>query len=121
MCHLVLLLPVVGLPLLWLLPPAEGIVAYALLVLVSTWVYLVAIRAQRRPPLIGMSTLLHAHGTVRRVKNRDVLIWIANELWSGESPGEVLAVGDSVEVVALKGLQLVVRKVGTPKGAVARS
>jgi membrane protein implicated in regulation of membrane protease activity len=114
MCHLILLLPIAGLPLLWLLPPEAGIAAYALVLLISAAVYLAVMRAMRRPLQIGVRTLLHATGTVRRVDGRDAQIWIRSELWSAEATGDALAVGDSVEVVAINGLRLRVRKVIEP-------
>ena len=112
MCHVVLLMPVLGLPLLWLLPGANGVAAYALVVAVSVAIYVGGFRAMRRPVAVGVETLLHAVGTVRFVGERKALVWLRSELWSAKPEADTLAVGDAVEVTARDGLTLIVRKVG---------
>jgi len=49
MCHLILLLPVIALPIFWLLPASQSVPAYAVVVAVSGWVYWYAIKAMRLP------------------------------------------------------------------------
>jgi len=111
MCHLILVMPVIALPLLWLLPLGEGIALYAVVLLVTGVVYWLAIKAMRAPVVSGIETLLRSVGSVRFAAGRRGTVWVASELWSAESSDVPLAVGDSVEVVGFKGLRLTVRKV----------
>lgn len=87
MCSPILLLPVLSLPLLWLLPPVQAIAAYTLVFVASAAPYFATINAMRKPALVGMQALLHAIGTVRIVEQRPALIWIHSELWSAEGRG----------------------------------
>jgi membrane-bound ClpP family serine protease len=121
MCHLILALPFVALPVLWLLPAGEGIAVYAVALAVTGAVYWLAVKAMRTPVQIGTETLLHAVGTVRAVDGRKGAIWVASELWSAEFAEGVPAVGDAVEVVGIDGLRLVVRKVVPARAASLQS
>lgn len=111
MCHLVLALPVIALPLLWLLPVATAGPIYAAVVLLSAAVYWLVLKAMRAPVTTGIETLLHAVGTVRSIEGRGAAVWVASELWLTEPSADALALGDRVEVVGIDGLRLAVRKV----------
>ena len=47
MCHLILVMPVVALPVLWLLPPSEGLPLYLVVLVVAGAVYWLAFKAMR--------------------------------------------------------------------------
>lgn len=111
MCHLILLLPVLALPVWWLLPPGEAAAIYAVVLIPSAAVYWLAVRAWRAPLLTGTAPLRGATGTVRRADGRCGAVWVASELWSATSADGPLAVGDEIEVVDIDGLTLRVRKV----------
>jgi membrane-bound serine protease (ClpP class) len=69
------------------------------------------VQARRRPPSTGPQTIVGAHGHV----GRDGLVAVKGELWKArEASGEALLTGEDVEVVALEGFELVVRRVQTP-------
>jgi len=121
MCHLILLMPIVALPVLWLLPLGEGIAVSTVVALVAGTVYWFAVKAMRVPIMSGIGTLLRNRGQVRAAEGRRGSVWIASELWSAESRDEPLAVGDAVEVVGVEGLRLIVRKVNTADRARAVS
>ncbi len=65
-----------------------------------------ALRAQRRPKVMGMETLVGQVGEVRS----DGAVQVASELWSAESESGQLEPGDKVQVVGVRGLRVVVRK-----------
>jgi len=113
MCHLILLMPVLALPVLWLLPPGEAVALYAVILGVTGTVYWLAVKAMRAPIMSGTGTLLRRRGQVRAAEGRRGSVWVASELWSAESRDEPLAVGDAVEVVGIEGLRLIVSKVDT--------
>jgi membrane-bound serine protease (ClpP class) len=65
-----------------------------------------ALRAQRRPKVMGMDTLVGQVGEARSNSS----VQVASELWSAEAENGQLEPGDSVEVVGVRGLKVVVRK-----------
>jgi len=75
----------------------------------------VALRAQRLPVKTGVESLVGQVGEARSPDQAQV----AGELWSVEPAEGALQPGDRVEVLAVKGLRLRVRKTGTggEKGA----
>ncbi len=111
MCHLVFFLPVVALPLLWLLPLGLSVPLYALAVVLAGGAYWMALKAMRAPVTTGSEALLHATGTVRSVDRRLATISLGGELWFAEPPADVLEVGDCIEVIGIEGLRLKVKRV----------
>ncbi len=80
MCHLVLALPVIALPLLWLLPLGIAVPVYAVTVAISIAVYAVAIIAARMPARNGFEAMLGATGLVVRQEGRQAVLQIPGEL-----------------------------------------
>jgi len=117
MCHLILLLPIVALPVFWLLPAGEATVAYAAVLALSLGIYWLVLQAMRAPAVTGIEAMLHRIGTVRSVDGRKASVWVASELWPAETEPGALNVGDLVEVVGSAGLVLAVRKAGAAGGA----
>jgi membrane-bound serine protease (ClpP class) len=69
------------------------------------------VQTRRRPASVGPQTIVGQHGHV----GRDGLVTVKGELWKArEEEGAELERGEDVEVVALDGMQLVVRRVNTP-------
>ena len=110
MCHLVLALPLLALPVFWLLPLDAAIPLYGATLAVTAGVYLLAVIAMRKPVCTGADDLLRAVGTVRAVRGNALTVWVKSELWSAEDGNDAMAVGDAVEVLAVDGLNLRVRK-----------
>jgi len=106
MCYLILLLPIFALPAFWLLPAGEAAGLYLVVLLVSTGVYWLAVRAMRAPPIIGIEALMHSVGTVRGVDGRKAWVWVQSELWSAEAAPGTVHSGDTVEVIGARGLIL---------------
>ena len=110
MCHLLLLLPLLALPVLWLLPAPVAIPIYASAVLVSGIVYWHAWKSARMPKLNGAEGMLGARGRVTNSDQRSTTLFVRGELWSADATGEALSVGDEAVVVGIEGLRLRVRK-----------
>ena len=110
MCHLILALPLLALPVLWLLPPGAAIPLYGATLALTVGLFVLAVAAMRKPVCTGAEALLHAVGTVRAIESRLVRVWVGSELWSAEAGAEGVAVGDAVEVIGIEGLTLRVRK-----------
>jgi membrane-bound serine protease (ClpP class) len=70
-----------------------------------------ALQIRRRPAAVGPNMIIGAHGEVRRTG----LVAIRGELWQARTEGgEPLDRGEEVEVVAVDGLELIVRPARTP-------
>jgi membrane-bound serine protease (ClpP class) len=68
------------------------------------------LQTRRRPVEVGINTLVGARGQVRR----EGLVAVRGELWQArDEHGQPLEPGEDVEVLAVEGLALVVRRAGT--------
>jgi membrane-bound serine protease (ClpP class) len=64
------------------------------------------VEVRRRPVEVGVSTIVGAHGVVRR----DGMVFVNGELWRARTAdGDPLRTGDAVQVEGVDGLELVVR------------
>ena len=109
MCHLILMMPILALPLFWVLPLSIAAPVYGVILLLTSWLYYLAIRAMRRPTEIGPETLVGRTGEVVDVAEDAVWVRVQNEIWKVEC-SEPLRTGDTVKVTARNGLTLQVRR-----------
>lgn len=117
MCHLLLLLPLLILPALWLLPPGAAFSVVAIITMLGAVIFWLMLKAMRAPVITGVQGLMHAIGVVRRIESGSLYVWLQSELWPAESDDASIEVGDAVEVFATKGLTLQVRKAPPAHGA----
>lgn len=111
MCHLILLLPLVTLPIFWLLPLSQAIPIYAVGLVLAGWVYAYAIKAMRLPLVSEDAQLQGAIGRVVAIQRPGrCRVELAGESWSAEC-AEVVQEGDAVCVKDRDGLTLHVAKV----------
>lgn len=110
MCHLLLLLPLITLPVFWLAPLSIAGPAYAAVLVVSGGVYFLSIRAMHQPVITGVEALAHASGEIIDKQGRFFYVRIQGEVWQAEAD-EQAAVGDRVEVVSIDRLTLKIRPV----------
>ena len=100
MHHLIFILPVLGLAVFWVLPPAAAVPVYAVIVAVSVASYVVIIRAKRRAPMMGEDELEHEPAVVVSVLGAgEAEVRVHGELWHAVSD-DPLAVGARVDVVS---------------------
>jgi membrane-bound serine protease (ClpP class) len=78
------------------------------LVIAAAFIALVtfALRAQRRPVVAGVETLIGQEGEVRTPES----VQVAGELWSAQPESGILEAGQKVIVIAVKGLKVLVRR-----------
>jgi membrane protein implicated in regulation of membrane protease activity len=108
MCHLPLLMPILGLAVYWFLPISVATIIYVIILILSAWLYYYVIKAMHRPVVSGMESMLHSDGKVV-TKEGDVLqVRVHSELWDAESSDDLWP-GDQIEVIGAKGLKLKVR------------
>ena len=121
MCHLILALPFVALPMLWLLPWSLGIPLYGVVLALAVAAYVMTFKAMRLPVTTGTEALMHAIGTVRAVDRRTAHVWVLSELWSATCADGPLAIGDRIEVIGREGLTLQVRRLAQGAAQAAHS
>jgi membrane protein implicated in regulation of membrane protease activity len=109
MCHLLLFMPFLMLPVFWLWPASVAVPFYTLAAIASGVLYWYWLKSARMPKLNGAEGMLGARGRVDRGE-RQVKFFFHGELWSAEADGDALAVGDEAVVVGIEGLRLRVRK-----------
>ena len=109
MCHLLLLLPVLALPVFWLMPLALAVPVYGTALGFSVAIYWYAVQAMKRPVLTGAEGIIGETGEFVESSDADSVVRIGNELWRAAC-GSSLRVGDQVKVVAVEGLTLKVQK-----------
>jgi membrane-bound serine protease (ClpP class) len=75
-------------------------------------IMLIGVRAQKTPVSMGVESLVGRVGTARTDLAPRGQVQLASELWTAELVGEdeALSAGARVEVVAVDGLRLLVRK-----------
>ena len=113
MHHLILLLPLIGIVVFWLLPPSSAIPVYLAILLASAGMYWAILRAIKRTPTTGATGLKGTSGrVVSRLKPSDesqYLVEADGELWSANS-ADTLQPGDEVRIVDVKGIRLEVAR-----------
>ena len=110
MCHLILLLPIISLPVLWLLPLSLGLPAYALTLALALWVYALVVKTIRMPGMTGAEGMIGERGRVLRGERGSATLQIHGELWCAEVEGEPLAAGETALVIGIDGLRLKARR-----------
>lgn len=116
MCHLILLMPALALPIFWLMPPGLSIPVYGVIVAITGLFYWIIVRAMSKPPDTGKERPVGSEGKIvsrsgsgNRAK---YLVRSQGELWSASSP-DTLRAGEMVSVASVDGIRLVVRRNGS--------
>lgn len=134
MCHVVLMMPLLGLAVFWIWPASVAVPVYTVILLLSAFFYAVLIQAMGLPVQTGREGLVHEIGEVVSPSGRrgpalteagplpgtlapEGLVRVHGELWAAVST-EPLGPGDRVEVVGLHGLTLQVKKVDDKRAKV---
>lgn len=118
MCHLVLIgLPLAALSVFWFLPLPVALPPFLAIGTATAAFYWYLYQGNSRPVLTGAEEMQRATGKVLGVSGRLADVRVHSELWSAQYEGE-LREGDLVQIVAMDGLRLKVRKVaiGQPAG-----
>jgi membrane-bound serine protease (ClpP class) len=68
------------------------------------------LRVQRLQPVTGAELLVGRQGVVRSSLDPEGTVWVAGELWTAVPDDAPLVQGERVEVVAVEGLRLRVRR-----------
>jgi membrane-bound ClpP family serine protease len=106
MCHLLLLLPILALPVFWLWPASISVPVYAAVVAFSLSIYAALFRAMRRPVETGREGILHEQGKVVSRLGEPLAVRISGERWNAECSEGPLTFGEPVRVSGIEGLTL---------------
>ncbi len=109
MCHLILMMPLLGLAVFWFLPLSTALAVYAVIAAISLAVYRLILRSMHRPIETGKEALLRRTARVIEVGERRLLVRVGGEIWTAESP-DTLQEGETVQVVGVEGLMLKVQR-----------
>lgn len=102
-----------GLPQFGIHIPVFGVVAIlGVLTVYSVLSFHLGTRTLRRTPVPGFTSMVGLRGIAKLILSPSGLIEIKGELWQARSEnGNTIKIGDEVEVIAQKGLKLVVRRI----------
>jgi membrane protein implicated in regulation of membrane protease activity len=113
MCHLILFMPVLALPIFWLMPPSSAIPIYIIIALTAAFLYWLIAKAMGRQPETGSESLIGATAKVVSqfgpADHAQYLVRSRGELWTAIST-DIIATGEIVSVSAVNGIRLVVRR-----------
>lgn len=109
MCHVLLVLPLLALPVFWMWPLAAALPFYAAVLGLSAAVYWYALCAMRLPKQHGAEGTIGETGQVVVGEFGEIHVQIRNELWAAASPVPLYQ-GERVKVVAAEGARLRVQK-----------
>ncbi len=110
MCHMVVLIPLAGIPLFWLLPLGYALPINVVLWLVTGVLGYKVVSAMRMPTQDGFKSLIGGEARVVSTvsPSRQYLVKVEGELWTARC-AEALQPGDTVRVTDSEGIKLVVR------------
>lgn len=109
MCHLIFLLPVIGLVVFWIWPLTVAIPVYILILILSALFYMAVMNSMRRPAVTGFEELIGKSAEVIDMSGHKGHIRIENEIWDARS-GDPLRKGDEARVIGAKDMTLVIAK-----------
>ena len=111
MCHVLFVLPFVGLVLFWLLPLEQAIFFYSLILIVCVALYWLMWKDFWRPVTAGVEGMIGGKAEVIQNGNGTLKIFFRGEIWDAVSK-EDLSVGQKVEITRVERMKLSVRPVG---------
>lgn len=108
MCHIILMMPGIGLAVFWLLPFSQALLAYVLIVIFSALTYVIIMKAMKTSPQTGKESLMHDLVEVIEPINHIGYVRVHGELWKAESY-QPLKKGEVAEIIGINGLTLKIR------------
>lgn len=89
MCHLLLALPLLALPIFWIEPLPIAVSIYVPILAFSLWMYWFTMKAMRRPVETGREELLHSKGEVVDASGRPIRVHVHGETWEAVSEDDL--------------------------------
>jgi membrane-bound ClpP family serine protease len=102
-------MPLLALPLFYLLPFAQALLYYGLILAASGFVYQLILRDMRKPTATGAEGMIGGVGRVMDHRAGKIKILYRGEIWDAVC-GEKVGRDDAVEITGLQRMYLIVRK-----------
>ncbi|MBI4205491.1 MAG: hypothetical protein HY527_10740 [Betaproteobacteria bacterium] len=118
MCHVLLILPLLALPVFWIWPLSAALPVYGAVLGLSAAIYWYAIRAMRQPKQNGADGMIGETGHIVVGDLGELHVQVRSELWDAV-PTVPVRQGDQVKVVAAERTKLRIQKLearATPAG-----
>jgi membrane-bound serine protease (ClpP class) len=107
MCHVILLMPVLGLVVFWIWPLSVALPIYLVILAVSGTVYAAIMKAMHRPVTTGTEGLIGRHVQVIEWSGHSGHVRVQGAIWRSESDEQFQA-GDTADIGAVEGLTLII-------------
>ncbi len=117
MCHLILMMPLLGIGLFYVMPMAWAAPLYGAVLMVSATLYGLIYRAHRQPVASGKESMLGREIVATESFQVQGRVRYQNVLWKARSP-EPLAEGDHATIVGMHGMTLLVQRARSGKSEV---
>lgn len=105
MCHLLLVLPLLGIGVFWVMPFYVALLTYSVILAISAVLYLSILRAMHRPVQIGPEQILNGIGEVISAEGRRLQVRMDSQMWRAVADVP-LQVGSRVRIISRDGLTL---------------
>ncbi|MBI4285386.1 MAG: hypothetical protein HY670_05755 [Chloroflexi bacterium] len=113
MCHLILAMPVLGVPLFWLLPLSYALPINLVILLLAVLLYWVVMKAMKQPVKDGFRSLVgHKVEVVSRLAPHEPAQYLVRgrgELWSAYT-SDIFQPGENARVVGVQGVGVVIKR-----------
>jgi membrane protein implicated in regulation of membrane protease activity len=113
MCHVLLLMPVIALPVFWLTPLSFAIPFYLIIMVISILLYRAIAKSMRQPLETGALRLIGSEAdVVSRLSpghSAQYVVRSGGEMWTARC-ADVLQPRETVSIAAIRGIGLVVER-----------
>lgn len=110
MCHLILLFPVVGLLLFWVMPFYSALPLYLIILILCGFIYLKIINVMHKQPKSGAESMIGQKVTVLKTKGNFSRVIYEGETWEAYSD-VIFRIGEQAEILKVNDLNLQIGKI----------
>jgi membrane protein implicated in regulation of membrane protease activity len=114
MCHLILLMPIIGLVVFWIWPLSVALPVYLVILTTSAMVYAAIMRSMHRRVKTGAEGMIGEPVEVIDMTGRGGHVRVDGEIWQAKS-NEPFREGDEAVVLAVNGLTLTIGRRTLPE------
>jgi membrane protein implicated in regulation of membrane protease activity len=108
MCHIILAFPILALPLFYFFPLRTAVPAYAIVLLVTAFLYFKIISAMKAKVKTGKEGMIGEEAVVIKDINPEGKVTVWSEIWSATGNGKQFHKGQKVKICGFYGLTAVI-------------
>jgi membrane-bound serine protease (ClpP class) len=109
MCHLILLMPVLGLVVFWIWPLSTALPIYLVILVTSISLWFAIMKAMHRPVVTGSEGMVGKTARVIQMTNHTGQVHVEGAIWEAVSDDD-LRPGDKARIIGVDGLTLKIGK-----------